>query len=202
MQRRNKLIVGLGNPGKDYEYTRHNLGFLVVRQLADRINASFRLSSFTNGLVAEGQAKYRNLNLLLPLTYMNNSGVAVKSVIAKKQLAIENILVVCDDLNLNFGQLRLKQKGRDGGHNGLKSIMRHLDSNQFARLRMGIIGDTNCGTAQAVKNRDTTDFVLGEFTKQESKQLENFISRAVDCCLVWQQEGTTKAMSEFNGKGT
>ncbi|HBO97295.1 MAG TPA: aminoacyl-tRNA hydrolase, partial [Candidatus Omnitrophica bacterium] len=133
-----RLIVGLGNPGRDYEYTRHNLGFLVVEHLAQKNNLRFRKSSFTNGLTAEGKVAGNDLCCLLPSTYMNNSGAAVKQAVLNKGLDQTDILIVCDDFHLDFGEIRIRSKGGDGGHNGLTSAIEHLGTQAFARVRLGI----------------------------------------------------------------
>lgn len=187
-----RLIVGLGNPGKGYENTRHNLGFLVVEHLAKKNNLRFRKGSFTNGLVAEGKVAGNHLCCLLPSTYMNNSGMAVKQVVLNKNLDHADILVVCDDFHLEFGQVRVRNKGSDGGHNGLTSVIEHLGTQDFARLRLGI------GTP--LKGKESVDYVLGKWTAGEEKQLDEFIDRATDCCGVWLQEGIHKAMDQFNGR--
>lgn len=187
-----KIIVGLGNPGKDYEWTRHNLGFLVVRRLAEQHNINFGLSSFTNGLTAEGEIDNTRVCLLLPLTYMNNSGVAVKQALDKRQVPLANVIVVCDDFNLDFGNIRIRSKGSDGGHNGLSSIIEHLQTDAFNRIRLGI--------GQPVSKEATVDFVLEEFTKKEKSHLDAFIRQAVDCCLIWLKEGAERAMEQFNRK--
>lgn len=187
-----RLIVGLGNPGKGYEYTRHNLGFLVVEHLAQRNNLRFRKSSFTNGLTAEGKVRDKDLCCLLPATYMNNSGAAVKQVVLNKGLDHADILVVCDDFHLDFGQIRIRSKGTDGGHNGLTSVIEHLGTQAFARLRLGI--------GPPVKGREPVGHVLGKWTAAEEKQLAEFIDRATDCCGVWLQEGIHKTMDQFNGR--
>lgn len=184
--------MGLGNPGKDYEYTRHNLGFLVVRHLAQRLNVRIRLSSFTNGLAAEGKYKGEQFCFFLPLTYMNKSGGAIRQLVEKKGLLLEESLIICDDLNLDFGQIRIRPKGSDGGHNGLDSIIQCMGSEDFPRLRMGIGHPGN--------KVDVVDHVLEEFNNSEKKNLEDFISKAADCCLIWLAEGIGKAMESFNGK--
>ncbi|MCK5260286.1 MAG: aminoacyl-tRNA hydrolase [Candidatus Omnitrophica bacterium] len=185
-----RLIVGLGNPGKDYEWTRHNLGFLVVRRLAEKLKLKFALSSLTNGMAAEGIFEEDDICLLAPLTYMNNSGVAISRLMSKKDLSTEDILVVCDDFHLDFEQVRLRAKGSDGGHNGLSSVIEHLGTEQFARLRMGI--DYPPG------KKDTVDYVLEEFKKKEKDRLDGFIDEAVSCCLMWLKEGTNAAMDQHN----
>lgn len=187
-----RLIVGLGNPGRDYEYTRHNLGFLVVEHLAKKNNLRFLKSSFTKGLTADGQVAGRDLCCLLPATYMNNSGLAVKQAVLNKNLDHADILVVCDDFHLEFGQVRIRNKGSDGGHNGLASVIEHLGTQAFARLRLGIGGPA--------QGQEPVDYVLGKWTAGEEKQLDEFIDRATDCCGVWLQEGTHHAMDQFNGR--
>ncbi|MDP8212280.1 MAG: aminoacyl-tRNA hydrolase [Candidatus Zapsychrus exili] len=185
-----RLIVGLGNPGKDYEYTRHNLGFLVVQNLAKKINAEFKLSSLTKGFETEAEIDGVAVDFLLPLTYMNNSGSAVKKVIEKRDIALKNVLIVCDDFNLDFEQIRLRTKGSDGGHNGLSSVIYLLETDEFSRLRLGI-GSPN-------GKKDTADYVLEEFNKKEKETLEIFIEEATECCLVWLKEGSEKAMELYN----
>ena len=185
-----QLIVGLGNPGHDYEYMRHNLGFLVVRKLSERIDFKLKLSSFTNGLTAEGEYEGKNLCLLMPLTYMNNSGRAINHIWEAKDIALGNMLVVCDDLNLGFGQLRLKPKGGHGGHNGLKSVINAVQGEEFSRLRMGI---------DFPRNSDIiVDYVLSEFSKKEKEGLKYFIDEAVDCCLSWLKKGVVSTMDIYN----
>ena len=185
-----RLIVGLGNPDKKYEYTRHNLGFLVLCHLAKQYKVEFTKSLTLKGLIASGDINDQKVILFLPLTYVNNSGVAVKEILKRKAIALQNILVVCDDLNLDYGHIRLRSRGSDGGHNGLSSIVEHLATNEFARLRLGI----GCPS----KKEDAVRFVLSVFNDEEKKELNHFIKRAVDCCRTWVTEGTTKAMSQFN----
>lgn len=188
------MIVGLGNPGNDYEYTRHNLGFLVVRYLAQQLKFKFAISSLTNGLTAEGMHEEKEVFLLMPMTYMNNSGVAVEQVLNKKRLQPKDVLVVCDDFHLGFGQLRLRTKGSDGGHNGLSSVIEHLGTHQFARLRMGI--------GIPSRGKQSVDFVLEQFGKKEKKLLGTFVEEAAACCLAWLVDGAPKAMDKFNGKSS
>ena len=185
-----RIITGLGNPGLKYETTRHNLGFLVVRQLADNLKVNFQKSSLTSGWVAETTRKRQKICLLLPSTYMNNSGVAVRKLIVKKDVELKNFLVICDDFSLDFEQMRLRQKGSDGGHNGLYSIIDKLNENSFARLRLGI--------GSPPKGQDPADFVLEKFTNKEKQCLKNFIDEAAECCLVWLDNGINRAMELFN----
>ena len=187
-----RLIVGLGNPGRDYEYTRHNLGSLAVRCLAEKLKLKFALSSLTNGLTGEGMLEKKVVCLLMPLTYMNNSGVAVRQIMVKKDVLPENVLIVCDDFHLDFQQLRLRAKGRDGGHNGLSSVIQHLGTEQFTRLRMGI--------GQPADKKNTVNYVLEEFEKNEKMCLDKFIDEAALCCLTWLRDGTAAAMDQYNRK--
>lgn len=185
-----RLVVGLGNPGKDYTFTRHNFGFLVVQKLAQKLELEFSLSSFTNGLTAEGLVCGVELIILMPLTYMNNSGNAVRQVLNKAEMPIEQILVVTDDLNLDFGQLRLKVKGSDGGHNGLKSIIEKINSDGFHRLKLGIGYPKHAD--------EVVNYVLDGFNKKEQKQIDQIIDHAAQCCQVWLLDGAEKAMEQFN----
>lgn len=185
-------MVGLGNPGRDYEYTRHNLGFLTVQRLAEKLKLKFQLSSLTNGLTAEGTYGGRALCLLLPMTKMNNSGSAVYQVMSKKELLPDAVLVVCDDFHLGYHKLRLRAKGSDGGHNGLKSVIQRLGTDHFARLRMGI--------GRPADKNNTIDYVLDEFTKAERARLNAFIELAVSCCLLCLKDGISRAMDQYNAK--
>ena len=185
-----KIIVGLGNPGKEYEYTRHNLGFLVVTLLAQQNSLKFLKSSVTQALTAQGEIGNQEVVLLLPWTYVNNSGSVVNQIMVHQAISPENILVVCDDLNTDFGQIRLRSQGSGGGHNGLASIIEKLKTKKFPRLRMGI--------GSPLKKEETVNFVLGEFSSNEKKALGDFIQKAADCCLFWLAEGIYQAMDQYN----
>ncbi len=185
-----RLIVGLGNPGDDYTYTRHNLGFLILDEIGQKTGLRFKQSSSVQGLTAEGKIKSQEVYLLKPLTFVNLSGLAVKSVIAQKEIPLENILIICDDLHLDFGQLRLRPHGKDGGHNGLTSIIEQLKTENFPRLRVGI--------GQAKQKENTVNFVLGKFTNEEGKQLGAVVESAAACTVSWLSEGINKAMNQFN----
>ena len=184
------LIVGLGNPEKKYFHTRHNFGFLVLEQLAQECSLKWSKSLSVNGMTAECTIEDCSCVLLMPLTYMNLSGAAVKKIVEKKGIAPERILVICDDLSLEFGQIRLRPNGSDGGHNGLKSIIEHLGTKNFARLRLGIGRPADLSM--------TVAYVLGEFTKAERKSLPEALSKACQCCQTWLKEGPQKAMNDFN----
>jgi len=187
-----KLIVGLGNPGKNYEETLHNLGFLVVQYFAKKYHLKFSHSFLTKSFIAKGTIEDVDVMLLLPLTYMNNSGVALERIVRKMSLELNNLLVVSDDFHLEFGQIRLRAQGSCGGHNGLSSIQDRLGTKDFPRLR--------CGIGQPPKYQETADYVLGHFTKKEKEFLGQFIEKAAECCLVWMTQGIDKASDQFNGR--
>ena len=185
-----KAIVGLGNPGSQYEITRHNLGFLVVRHLAEELKVKFKPSRCCKGLEAETEIGGVGIRLLLPLTFMNLSGRAVKPFIDQYGLSVDNLLIVYDDFNLEFGQLRLRLKGSAGGHNGVSSIIECLQRDDFSRLRLGI-GSPGLTV-------DPADFVLSEFSQDEKKKLDFFIEYAAKCCRAWATEEIDLVMSQFN----
>ena len=185
-----KLIVGLGNPGREYEWTRHNLGFLVLNHLAKEHHLKFSKSPTIQAMTASGQIQNHDVILNLPLTYMNHSGIAVRQVSEQAGILAANILVVCDDFHVGFGQMRLRSKGSDGGHNGLASIIEQLKTKNFSRLRLGI--------GAPARREEAVDFVLGEFNPKEKEALPDFVQKAVECCIVWLSEGTGKAMGQFN----
>ena len=184
------LIVGLGNPEPRYELTRHNLGFLVADHLTESHKLDVSRPPGVNGALAEGTIGGAACLVLKPLTYVNRSGVALKQILAAREIVLENILVVCDDLNLDFGRFRLRRKGSDGGHNGLASIIRQVGSEEFTRLRIGI------GTP--ADKREAVDYVLERFTPAEEGRLEDIVGRAAECCEAWVRDGVQKAMSQFN----
>src|SRR5262245_11483938 len=139
--------------------------------------------------MAKQKNEERQLILLMPQTFMNHSGIAVRDVMRKKEIALENILVITDDFQLPFGQLRFRPKGSDGGHNGLGSVIEHLGDNNFSRLRIGV-GNP--------KGKNTTDYVLGNVSREESKELKDVTQAAAEGGLVWFNDGINKAMEKFN----
>jgi peptidyl-tRNA hydrolase, PTH1 family len=184
------LIVGLGNIGKDYENTRHNIGFKVVERLAEQKDATFKDDNLA--MVTEIKHKSRTYILVKPNTYMNLSGKAVRFWMQKNDIPKENLLVILDDLALTFGALRLRGKGSDGGHNGLKNIDLLLGHNQYARLRLGI--GNEFGKGQQV------DYVLGKWNTHEKAGLDDFIDRAAAAALDFGAIGLTFTMSAHNSK--
>ncbi len=187
-----RLIVGLGNPGSEYEWTRHNMGFLTVSRLAEDLGMRLRKSTCVKGLWAEGRLENSEVVLLLPHSFMNNSGMVVKQAVMSKRIDPENILIVCDDFSLGFGQIRMREQGSDGGHNGLSSIIEHLGTKEFSRLRLGI------GPIPAHKN--AVDFVLEDFRLDEKRKLPEFLTAAADCCRAWTSETLATVMSRYNQK--
>lgn len=186
----NHLIVGLGNIGDEYEGTRHNMGFRIVDALARQYGATFEDKRY--GFVAEMRIKNQNLILLKPSTYMNASGNAVRYWSGKKKIPLEQLLVVCDDLALPFGTLRMKPGGSEGGHNGLKSITQCMGSNQYARLRFGIGSEYPHGAQ--------IDWVLGQFTPEELERMDERVETATKMITTYCLAGIQTAMNQFNGK--
>ena len=184
------LIVGLGNPGEMYKNTRHNLGYRVVDSLARKNNKGFKPGKGDYLLCEIKEEKERTCFLIKPLTYMNTSGEAVVDALNHFGLERENLLVLCDDVNLPLGKIRIREKGTEGGHKGLKSIIYHLNSIDFARLRMGI--------GELAPGMDLEEFVLKEFDEEEKETVERMIENAcaaVENTLIW---GLEDSMSRFN----
>ncbi len=185
------FVVGLGNPGKQYAKTRHNVGFMVVEALAENHQQAFRAGK-GDYLISEAfriAPSGEELVLIKPLTYMNNSGQAVRHVRDYYKLAIEQFLIISDDFQLPFGKLRLRAQGSEGGHNGLRSIITHLGAQNFARLRLGI------GEVTAANN---ADYVLSTFSKAEAEPLAEMIQRACDAVLDVATYGVSYAMNKYN----
>lgn len=184
-----KLIVGLGNPGRKYEDTRHNVGFMAAAKTAAILAASPSKTKF-EGEIAEATAKGEKIVLLCPQTYMNASGQSVRKAADFYKLETSDILVICDDLNLPSGRLRIRPRGSAGGQNGLKDIIRHLGEETFARLRIGIDRPPDGWTV--------TDYVLGKFSKPEQETIELATTRAAHAAICWAESGVTEAMNQFN----
>jgi PTH1 family peptidyl-tRNA hydrolase len=185
-----KLIVGLGNPGKKYDQTRHNIGFEVIQALAQRYAAAPGRLKF-DGQVQEGLVGTEKVLLLMPHTFMNLSGRSVKQALDFYKIAETDLILVCDDFNLPLGALRLRPSGSDGGQKGLADTVKQLGTDQFARLRMGI--------GPVPPAWDAADFVLGKFSSQERKLVDEQVSRAREAVLTWVEQGVALAMSKFNG---
>ena len=185
------LVVGLGNPGRAYENTRHNIGFHVLEMLAKKYSWSFKDVSSLQGKVAQGVYEGKKVILLLPMTYMNSSGEAARLVMDYFKIHTNNILVVADDVSLPFTSLRIKPSGSSGGHNGLKSIEAHFGSQVYPRMKIGV-GAKTFGTL--------ADYVLSKFTEEETKQLPPLLERAAATVEIWIKDGIVKAMQIANSR--
>lgn len=186
------LFVGLGNPGERYRMTRHNVGFMVLDEIAELLGISFKEEARFNALVAKGAYLGEKVVLAKPLTFMNASGEAVQRLLHFNKWWAESLLVVSDDVALPFGSMRLRLQGSDGGHNGLKSIAHHLGTNQYIRLRMGV------GNPDLQGQMDMADFVLAPFAQSERAELESFIKRGRDAALKMASEDPILAMNQIN----
>jgi PTH1 family peptidyl-tRNA hydrolase len=186
-----RLIVGLGNPGEEYKNTRHNLGYRVIDSLADESSRTLKPGKGDYLFCEIREKRERSIFLVKPLTYMNSSGEAVVDALDHFRLAPENVLVLCDDANLPLGKIRIREKGTDGGHKGLGSIIYHLNSVLFARLRMGI--------GEVPEGMELEDFVLREFDQEEKETVDRMIERAcaaVENTLTWGIEDTVSRFNE------
>jgi PTH1 family peptidyl-tRNA hydrolase len=186
-----KLVVGLGNPGRKYEGTRHNVGFEVVARLARECGAGPPRKKF-DAEVCECPLGGDKALLIAPQTFMNRSGVSVRQAVDFYQVPFDDILVACDEFQLPVGELRLRPNGSDGGHNGLADVIRALGTKEFPRLRIGI--------GPVPDQWDPADFVLGKLTASEREIIEVEIARAADAVKLWATEGVTVAMNRFNGR--
>lgn len=185
------LVVGLGNPGPKYEWTRHNMGFLVIDELAEREKIpvqKLKYRALTNTALIGG----RSVLLMKPTTYMNLSGESVGEAARFYKIPPERVLVISDDVALPQGKLRIRRSGSAGGHNGLKNIISHLGSDQFPRIKVGVGGKPH-------PDHDMADWVLGKFTGQDRKVMEEAISRAADAVTLFLEQGPDQAMAKFNG---
>jgi PTH1 family peptidyl-tRNA hydrolase len=189
-----KCIVGLGNPGNRYRFTRHNIGFLAVEFLIDTFKAKH----------SEGNSLYEcyqtslaqeSVLLIMPQTYMNNSGMAVREILQKHELSAADILILYDDFQLPFGTLRLRPKGSDGGHNGLSSIIYHLENDLVPRLRIGVGGKT---VPVEHTHELMADYVLSRFDTDEEKLLPQLLNHTRDACISWAETGIQKTMNQYN----
>ncbi|MFY7971746.1 MAG: aminoacyl-tRNA hydrolase [Flavobacteriales bacterium] len=184
------LIAGLGNIGSEYERTRHNIGFLVVEHMAATKGASFSTDRYAS--VCEIKHKGKTFILIKPSTYMNLSGNAVRYWMQAEKIELENVMVVTDDLALPFGKLRMRGKGSDGGHNGLKHIQQILNTDAYARLRFGVGAEFSKG--------QQVDYVLGEWNDDEKKTLEDRVKAAADACFSFALMGIARTMNVVNTK--
>lgn len=183
------MIVGLGNMGPEYIGTRHNVGFQILDALAQQQGISFETAKL--GSVGSFKVKGRSILCLKPATYMNRSGKAVKYWLQKEKIPLENLLVITDDINLPFGTIRLKTKGSDGGHNGLKDVQSSLQTANYNRFRFGV-------GSEFAKGRQV-DYVLGKWEEEEDKALPERLERATALVISFVLAGVKRTMNEFNG---
>ncbi len=182
------FICGLGNPGPEYELTRHNIGFLTLDRFAERLGVAFVQERY--GWIAKGKYKGRSFILLKPATYMNLSGKALNYWMLQEKIEIDNTLVITDDIALPFGKLRMRKKGSSGGHNGLGNIQQVLGTEEYPRLRFGVGGDF-------AKGRQV-DYVLGNFAQEELERLPELMDKVGDGILAMSTIGIDKAMNLIN----
>ena len=183
------LIVGIGNIGDKYTNTRHNIGFLVIDKISEILKSPLSLVKL--GYRAEANYKGKKIILLKPSNYVNNSGKSLLYWKNKEKIPNKNILVICDDLNLYYGNIKLKANGSSGGHNGLKDIEESLNSSNYSRLRVGILNS---------KEFNKTDYVLGEWTDEEKNDLDNIISSSLKTTLSFIHNGIDQTMNIHNSK--
>ncbi|RLQ91685.1 aminoacyl-tRNA hydrolase [Falsibacillus albus] len=183
-----KLIVGLGNPGPRFDKTRHNIGFEVIDELASRFGASFQ-SKF-NGMFSIIHRNGEKFILLKPLTYMNLSGESIGAIMDYYDISLEELVVIYDDLDLPVGKIRLRQKGSAGGHNGIKSTIAHMGTQNFNRIRIGI-NRPPAGMA-------VPDYVLGRFSKEDWAEMEHVVKTCADACESWLEKPFLEVMNQFN----
>lgn len=183
-----KLIVGLGNPGKSYSNTRHNIGFMCIDKLCEFFNVKLDSKKF-NGLYTQFNYKGEKIMLLEPQKYMNLSGEVIRPFIDFFKISIDDVLIICDDLDTEVGNIRLRYKGSSGGHNGLKDIEKHLGTQNYKRIKIGISNN---------KMIDTKDYVLGKFNKEENKIIENSINKIPNIIENYLTNTFENLMNKYN----
>ncbi len=184
-----KMIVGLGNPGREYAFTRHNIGFEVVDALAEAFSIPLTKTKF-QGVFGKGTIDGEEVLLLKPLTYMNLSGESVSPLLQYFKIDPEDLMVVYDDLDLPTGKLRLRMKGSAGGHNGIKSILYHLQTEEFKRLRIGI--------GRPEGRQPVVDYVLKKFSKEQELEVQEAIDTAIKACKSWMKQPFEQVMNQYN----
>ena len=185
------VIAGLGNPGREYEGTRHNVGFMTLDALADKYNIDVREKAF-KGLIGKGMIEGNKVILVKPQTYMNLSGECIRQVMDYYKVDPEDILIVYDDISLAPGQLRIRAKGSAGGHNGIKSIIAHLGTQEFPRVKVGV--------GEKPSRMDLADYVLGHFSKEEQATMDDAVKEAADAVCEIVNVGIAQAMNDHNRK--
>ena len=186
------MIVGLGNPGFIYAGSRHNIGFRVLKSLASSLKINFKRDSSVSSLVARGKLLQQDVILALPQSYMNLSGIAVRALLKKFKVDLKDLLVVCDDLDLELGKIKVRPQGSSGGQRGLESIIERLGTRDFCRLRVGIGRPKN--------SQDAAKYVLSGFLRQEKAAVRQIEEDAVSGCMSWVKNGIVQTMNTFNKK--
>lgn len=185
-----KMIIGLGNPGKQYEKTRHNVGFHVIDELCERLSAPTMQSKF-NGMFTVIHRPEGKVMLVKPLTYMNLSGECVRPLMDYYDVDPDKIVVIYDDLDIAPGAIRLRQKGSAGGHNGMKSLIAHLGTDKFNRIRIGV--------GRPISGMKVSDYVLSPFSKDESPLIKDIVKKSASACEAWLDQPFIDVMNSFNG---
>lgn len=187
------LIAGLGNPGSEYQETRHNVGFKAARMLAEKEEFPMEREKFS-ALITKGSIKDEDVIIVRPLTYMNNSGLAIRQVMDFYKIPVENVIIMYDDIDLPLGNLRIRENGSAGTHNGMRSIVSHLNSTNFPRIRIGVGGKP--------EGWDLADYVLSRFSGDEKEIIEETEMKAAKAAASIVKDGLSKAMNKFNSKHT
>jgi len=185
-----KLIVGLGNPGSKYQNTRHNAGFLVIEKMASEKKAVLRKKIFSNFKYAVFFHNNEKVFIAQPLTFMNLSGGCVSKLLHQTGAGLEDTLIVCDDISLPLGKIRIRPFGSAGGHNGLSSVIESVRTDKFPRLRLGVRSDEYI--------EDLAEYVLSPFSKAQKKEVSDMIFQAVCACYAWIEEGVESTMNKYN----
>ncbi|MBY7141609.1 aminoacyl-tRNA hydrolase [Virgibacillus sp. NKC19-3] len=185
-----KCIVGLGNPGKKFKDTRHNVGFMVIEELLKRHQWKLNKKKFNGKYAIESSTQGEKVILLEPQTYMNLSGQSIKPLMDYYNMDVEDVLIIYDDLDLPPGKIRLRQKGGHGGHNGIRSTIDHLGTKDFKRLRLGI--------GRPTTQVPVIDYVLGSFSKGQQEEIDKSINLAADACEAWMEKPFLEVMNEYN----
>lgn len=185
------IIAGLGNPGREYASTRHNVGFDVIDVLAEKYNIRMNKLKF-KGVTGEGTIDGKKVLLLKPSTYMNNSGLSIREAVSFYKVEMKDLLIIYDDIDIDFGTIRIRKKGSAGSHNGMKSIIYHLTDDSFPRIKIGI--------GKKPEGYDLADFVLSKFSQDERKIIDETIRKASDATEAFVKDGIDNCMNNFNTK--
>lgn len=189
-----KVVVGLGNPGLQYEFSRHNIGFRIIDNLAREIETEFKKVKSYDSLISRGKINNYNLRLVKPQTYMNLSGKSVNKIVSYCRISFQDLLIVYDDLNLELGQIRIRKRGSAGGHKGVESIIQYLNSEDIPRLRIGI------GKPSINSNFDYASYVLSNFNDNEKDKISEVIQLSTEAIKTIIEDGLEKAMRKYNKK--